>query len=171
MPKAVILAGPNGAGKTTFFNGFARESDEVFEFLNADEIARRLPSALSASVRDIGAGRLLLARLDEVVALRRNFVLETTLSSKLCAARIRGWRASGFHVGLIYLRIPSAEVSLRRVALRVSRGGHGVPEADIRRRFERSLLNLEMVYKRIVDEWQVWESSEDGFRCVERSGT
>ena len=63
-------------------------------------------------------------------------------------------------VELIHLRLPSVEASLARVSRRVAAGGHGIPAADIRRRFARSLANLEAVYKPLVDRWEVWDSVE-----------
>ena len=51
-------------------------------------------------------------------------------------------RRDGWHVELIYLALPSAEMSKLRVAERVAHGGHAIPEADIERRFPRSLRHL-----------------------------
>ncbi|MDP9103100.1 MAG: zeta toxin family protein [Pseudomonadota bacterium] len=170
MPTAIILAGPNGAGKTSFANAFLRETDETFEFVNADEIGRDLEAiGVSAAERDLRAGRLMLQRLEELASQGRSFVLETTLASRLYARKLLIWRASGYRIGLMYVRLPSIETSLARVAHRVSLGGHDIPEADIRRRFGRSAINLETVYKPLVDEWQVWEGRDGTFTCVERS--
>lgn len=52
---------------------------------------------------------------------------------------------------LIYLALPSVEMSLARVAERVAHGGHSVPADDIARRFPRSLHNLLHVYGDAVD--------------------
>jgi predicted ABC-type ATPase len=70
---------------------------------------------------------------------------------------------------LVYLRPPSADFSVMRVARRVARGGHGIPEDTLRRRFGLSLDYLETVYKPIVDSWEVFASSDDGLVLVERS--
>jgi predicted ABC-type ATPase len=42
-----------------------------------------------------------------------------------------------------------------------------VPEATIRQRFARSAEYLEKHYKRLVDEWYIWDSLEDEFRLAE----
>jgi len=47
-------------------------------------------------------------------------------------------------------------------------GGHGVAEADLRRRFPRSLANLE-AYKPLVESWEVWDSRPDGTILADRS--
>ena len=174
MPTAVLLAGPNGAGKTTFINQFLRERAAAFHFVNPDEVARDLvipglDPGTAGPNRDLAAGRLVLERLDELVAARADFVLETTLATRSHAVRIRRWKAAGYRVELIYLRLPSAEASIARVAHRVERGGHGIPEETLRRRFGLSADYLEAVYKPIVDRWEVWESGGQGLELIDCS--
>ncbi len=155
MPTLVLLAGPNGAGKTTFINGFLRERAEAFQFVNPDEVARPLPPGAG---RDLAAGRLVLERLDTLIAARADVVLETTLASRTHARRLRDWKAAGYRIELIYLRLPSVEASIARVAHRVAEGGHGIPEATLRRRFPLSLQYLETTYKPLADSWQIYAS-------------
>ncbi|MBP7704968.1 MAG: zeta toxin family protein [Caulobacter sp.] len=171
MPTVLIIAGPNGAGKTTFATRWIAENAPSVAFVNADEVARGLDDpSLSTAERDMKAGRLTLARLDALIAAGADLVLETTLSSGLYARRIPGWKAKGYEVSLIYLRLPNVEASIARVARRVSRGGHDVPEVDLRRRFGRSLANLEL-FKPLVDDWEVWDNSADQPALVERSAS
>lgn len=158
MPTIVLLAGPNGSGKTTFINRFLRQRPEAFRFVNPDEVARGLTG--EGATRDLAAGRLVLERLDALFVGRADVVLETTLATRSHAARIRRWRAAGYRPELIYLRPPSADFSVMRVARRVAQGGHGIPEETLRRRFVLSLDYLEMVYKPLVDSWEVWSSSD-----------
>lgn len=163
MPTAILLAGPNGAGKTTFANEWLELRGADYEFVNADEIARKLSNPqLQGQALDVAAGRAMLAWLDKLVAGRRSFMVETTLATITHARRIVEWRRAGYRVELIYLRLPSVERSLARVRKRVSAGGHAIAEADIRRRFHRSLDYLERVYKPLVDDWQVWSNGEEG---------
>ncbi len=169
MPTILIVAGPNGGGKTTFANALFAAEARGWPYLNADEIGREELSHLPPGEQAIGAGRLLLARLDALVASDRDFGFETTLSSGLYARRIPTWRAKGYRIKLVYVRLASVEDSLARVALRVARGGHGVPETDVRRRFVRSLENLDRLYKPIVDAWEVWDSRDGDVRLGERS--
>ncbi|HEY0926720.1 zeta toxin family protein [Brevundimonas sp.] len=159
MTTLVLLAGSNGAGTTTFLNNFPRERAEAFRFVNPDEVARGLTAAGEA--RDLAAGRRVLERLDELVAARADFVLETTLASRSHAVRIREWKAAGYRVELVYLRLPSAEHSIARVANRVAEGGHGIPEDTLRRRFILSGEYLESTYKPLVDDWKVYASGGD----------
>jgi predicted ABC-type ATPase len=165
----LIVAGPNGAGKTTFATRWINNSGPDYLFANADEIARRLIEPGSSSTkRDMRAGRIMLARLDEYIAAGADIVLETTLSSPLYARRIPAWRAAAYRIDLVYVRLPDVEASIARVAHRVRMGGHDVAEADLRRRFGRSLANLE-VYKPLVDRWEVWESRQGETSLIDRS--
>jgi predicted ABC-type ATPase len=169
VPTILIVAGPNGAGKTTFATRWISDSRPDYLFANADEVARRLVEpGLSSTERDMRAGRIMLGHLDAHIANRADIVLETTLSSRLYARRISGWRESGYRIDLVYVRLPDVEASIARVAHRVRMGGHDVPEADLRRRFDRSLAILE-VYKPLVDHWEVWESRQGETILIDRS--
>ena len=175
MPTLVLLAGPNGAGKTTFIDRFLKRRAETFVFVNPDEVARdfvipgRDPGTGAGPERDLAAGRRVLERLDALIAAQADIVLETTLATRSHARRLRVCRAAGYRIELIYLHLPTAEASIARVRHRVERGGHGIPEATLRRRFPLSLHYLETVYKPLVDEWEVYASSDEGLVLLEMS--
>lgn len=130
----------------------------MVNFVNADTIAAGL-SPLRPEAAIVAAGRLLLNEVDRLAAARANFAFETTLSGLTYAARIKRWRNVGYRVELVFLRLSSAGLACKRVASRTKAGGHGVPEADIRRRFDRGLRNLDAVYRPLVDAWALWDNS------------
>jgi predicted ABC-type ATPase len=168
VPQAIILAGPNGAGKTTFANEYLLTLGGLLSFVNADEIAREAAlSSMPSDLRDVRAGRAMLRTIDEFVGQRADFMVETTLATLTYARRISAWQSSGYSVVLLYLRLPSVDHSIARVRRRVEAGGHDIPEAIIRRRFTRSLLYLDRVYKPAVDEWYIWDSNEGNFTFAE----
>jgi predicted ABC-type ATPase len=169
MPRVIIVGGPNGAGKTTFASAYLAIDRDVTEFVNADEISRELTAQelLSEAARNARAARAMLERIDELIEARADLVIETTLASLAYAQKIPAWRRQGYHVALIYLRLPNPDQSIERVRRRVAAGGHAIPENVIRRRFGRSLRYLEDHYKPIVDEWQIWDSLEGDFRRAE----
>jgi predicted ABC-type ATPase len=170
VPNATIIAGPNGAGKTTFAGRYLLKERRHWQFVNADEIARTLAdSDPHQPQHDVRAGRAMLERIDALVAARADFVVETTLATRSYARKIADWKRSGYAVALFYLRLPSVESSLARVRQRVQAGGHGIPEATIRRRFATSLRYLETIYKPVVDEWYIWDSLEGDFALAEAS--
>ncbi len=88
------------------------------------------------------AGRRTAQERRAAIAASETLVQETTLSGRDTLRLMQSARAAGYRVELHYVRLKSAEVSLLRVRCRVLAGGHDVPEADVRRRFARSLANL-----------------------------
>ncbi len=159
MPSLYILAGPNGAGKTTAAQVLLPEVFHVREFVNADEIARGL-SPFNVEGVAVQAGKLMLNRMKELTALREEFVFETTLASKTFTKDIRDAQAAGYEVHLFFLWLPSPEISMERVAKRVARGGHHIPEDVIRRRYTRGIANLKTLYMPLVNRWAVYNNME-----------
>jgi predicted ABC-type ATPase len=168
VPQVIIIAGPNGAGKTTFANDYLVGPRAHFAFVNADEIARETGQPeLHRRSPDVRAARIMLERIDSLVTAGADFAFETTLATLSYARKIPVWHRSDHVVSLIYLRLPSVEASMERVRRRVAAGGHGIPEETIRRRFGKSAVYFENLYKPIVDKWYIWESVEGDFVLVE----
>lgn len=152
----LIIAGPNGAGKTTFARRYLKLGTPGMPFVNADSIAAGLRSeaALNANFQ---AGRLMLAELDRLAGDGRSFAFETTLSGRGYLRRVRQWRSDGYHVTLLFRSLPSADEAVERVRLRVSQGGHDVPEDVVRRRFEAGLWNFRELYSKEADAWVLYD--------------
>lgn len=150
MPTCWIIAGPNGAGKTTFALEFLPHMVGCRRFINADMIAAGLsPLAPERELR--AASRLFLQEIRQAQAIREDFGFETTLSGLGYLKLIRELRAACWRIDLIYLALPSAQLSQLRVAERVAHGGHDIPLSDIIRRFPRSLANLRHRYAPLAD--------------------
>ena len=156
--RVVIIAGPNGAGKTTFAGQYLLHEAGCPEFINADLIARGL-SPYDPADRAFEAGRIMLGRIRECAAAGRSFAFETTLSSTGYARLIPRWQAAGYFVLLHFITLPSPEVALARIRSRVAQGGHDVPEAVVKRRYSRGLRHFELVYRKMVDRWALYENS------------
>ena len=169
MPRCLIIAGPNGAGKTTFALEYLPRIG-VRHFLNADMIAGGL-SPLAPETVAVEAGRLFLREMEARIVAREDFAFETTLSGKGYVRLIERLQAEGWTVELYYLALPRPEMSKRRVAERVTHGGHNIPVSDIERRYPRSLRNLFDAYSMVVDECRCYMNA--GFppkRIFERFG-
>ena len=160
MKKILIIAGPNGAGKTTFATEFLPNEAGCPEFVNADLIAAGLSPFQPEQVA-FAAGRLMLARIDELVRSGKSFAFETTLSTRSWLRLIPRWKSLGYRVKLYFLSLPDPDFALRRVEARVRLGGHAIPPETIRRRFARGLENLRYGYIGIVDEWSIYDGSQD----------
>jgi len=158
QPRCIIIAGPNGAGKTTFAREFLPKDAGVVHFVNADLIAGGL-SPLRPELVTLAAGRIFLAELDRMAKARVDFAFETTLSGLVYMARLNRWKAAGYRIEIIFLRLPSVPLALRRIAARVKQGGHNVPPADVQRRFIRGLENFEKSYRQLADFWAMYDSS------------
>lgn len=167
-PELFVIAGPNGAGKTTFAREFLPRFTACREFVNADLIAGGL-SPFAPSTAAIEAGRIMLRRIEEHAAARRTFAFETTLAGRGYLSLFKRLRAGGYRVHLIFLWLPRVELAIQRVKDRVSRGGHAVPEQDVRRRFIRGTRNFLAEYREAVDIWGLFDNSERAPRLVAKS--
>src|SRR5947207_2268688 len=98
-PTLHIIAGPNGAGKTTFAREFLPRLAPCKEFVNADLIAQGL-SPFAAEGAALKAGRLMLARLEDLARRREDFAFETTLSGKSYVPWLRGLKDEGYVIRL-----------------------------------------------------------------------
>lgn len=157
-PVVVIIAGPNGAGKSTAAPKVLQGALGVTEFVNADEIARGL-SGFNPEGVAIAAGRVMLSRLRDLAEQRVSFAFETTLASRSVAPWLKRLAESGYMVHLVFFWLPSADVAIARVAQRVGTGGHHVPAADVRRRYERGLRNFFALYRHFATTWRLYDSS------------
>lgn len=156
--KIVIIAGPNGAGKTTFAREFLPNEGNCPTFINADLIAAGISPFAPESV-SVRAGRLMLEEIENRVRSRKSFAFETTLSGRVYLHKIQEWQIIGYHVQLIFLGLPNADVAVARVAARVAQGGHNIAENIIRRRFAFGLQNFRNLYQSVVDAWIFYDNS------------
>jgi predicted ABC-type ATPase len=100
-----------------------------------------------------------LLEIAERVRRGESFAFETTLSGLAYARAVPRWRAAGYHVKLIFLSLPNADMAVMRVAARVAQGGHNIPEAIIRRRFVAGWRNFQERYVQLVDAWNLYDNS------------
>ena len=169
-PQVFIIAGPNGAGKTTFAREFLPNEASCPQFVNADLIAAGIsPFAPEQAAQP--AGRIMLSQIAAHVRRQESFAFETTLSGRVYARRIPQWRAAGYEVNLWFLSLPDPETAIARVRQRVREGGHDVPEAVIRRRFDAGRRNFDTVYRPLVDRWNLYDNSSATPVLVGEGGT
>ncbi|MBP3227181.1 MAG: zeta toxin family protein [Bacteroidaceae bacterium] len=165
MRKLYIISGPNGAGKTTASYTVLPDVLNCREFVNADEIARGLSPFNPASVA-VEAGRLMLARIKTLLEQGQTFAIETTLATRSYINLVRQAQQKGYVVSLLYIWIESPELAIRRVAERVSKGGHDIPENVIRRRYRLGLQNLFGLYMPKVDDWIIVNNTHPPRRTI-----
>ncbi len=156
---AVVVGGPNGAGKTSWAAKHLPATLNIREFVNADEIARGL-SPLDPDSSTVAAGRVMLDRLDALVKAGDNFAFETTCASHRHPRFLKGCRALGYQIMLIFLWLPSAEVALDRVARRVGQGGHRIPADVVIRRYSAGLRSMRHLYLPLADSAFIYDNSD-----------
>jgi predicted ABC-type ATPase len=142
-PRIYVLAGVNGAGKSSLGGAAFRSSGA--DYYNPDEAARELMETqpgmtlAEANAAAWQTGRTLLER---AIRKRLDFAFETTLGGNTLPRLLGEAARSGFEILIWYVGLESPELHVARVAARVRRGGHPIPEEMIRQRYERSRLNL-----------------------------
>jgi predicted ABC-type ATPase len=151
-----IVAGSNGAGKSTYAETILR-----VPIIDPDN-----PTP-GAALDPFSAGRQTLTWVQEQIAAKQSFGVETTLSGLGYLRTARDLKEQGWSCGLVYVGLASADLAVQRVAARFQIGGHTVPESDIRRRYERSLRNLPMALA-LADIALILDNTkrDPGFRLV-----
>ena len=153
-----VIAGYNGAGKTTASFTVLPEMLKCREFVNADEIAAGI-SPFNPEGVAIQAGRLMIDRIIQLLKDGETFAFETTLATRSYVKLIQQAKKRGYFVTLLFFSLSTSEQAQRRVAQRVSMGGHNIPSDVIVRRYEAGLQNLFQLYMPICDYWTLYDNS------------
>jgi len=157
-PHIFIIAGPNGAGKTTSAASLLPDFLKCEEYVNADGIAAGLSQFKPEAVA-LGAGRVMISRIHELIKQRKSFAFETTLSSRSFVSLLKECKREGYSTSILFLWLQSPALAIKRVALRVSKGGHSIPEETIVRRYKKGLQNLFRLYMPIINNWSLLDNS------------
>jgi predicted ABC-type ATPase len=162
IPCIWVLAGTNGAGKSSIGGAIIRQRGGTS--FDPDDAARRIRQAHPGlSITDANAaawsqGKRLLER---AIAERLDFVFETTLGGRTITGLLEQAAGQGFELRIWYVGLQSPELHLERVRARVARGGHDIPEAEIRKRFDASRQNLIRLLPKLTS-LHLYDNSRDG---------
>jgi predicted ABC-type ATPase len=160
-PQLQVIAGVNGAGKSSIIGAAIR--DFGGDYYNPDEAARAMMAAdPGLDLVEANAAAWLHGKeeLERAIAEGLDFAFETTLGANTMPRKIEEAAAAGFEVRVWFVGLASAELHIARVRLRVSKGGHDISEADIRRRYEHSRMNLVHLLPALT-ELRVFDNSAD----------
>ena len=159
MANLYIISGCNGAGKTTASYTILSEALNCVEFVNADNIAASLSPYNPESVA-LESGRIMLNCIRDLMAAQVDFAFETTLASRSYVSLVKQARQMGYQTFLLYFWLGSVDLAIRRVASRVSKGGHHIPADVINRRYYRGIYNLYNLYMPVCDEWTLIDNMD-----------
>jgi predicted ABC-type ATPase len=154
MKELIILAGANGSGKTTVANKILKDKD--YEFLNADEIEKTLEAGEKSPLK---AGRIFFQKLNQYIDENKSFIIETTLSGNYLLKFITQLKKKHYKITLIFVFLESPLVCIDRIKYRVKKGGHNVPDEDVKRRYYRGKENFWNEYKSKVNDWYLFYNS------------
>ncbi len=138
--KYIIVAGIEGAGKTSLIGALKGlnilSSNIIDETDNISMILHCLENNLT-------------------------FTQEATLAGQRVEKTIRQARKKGYDIVMFYVGLNSVEESLLRIANRVRKGGHDIPENYVNLRYKKRLESLKRVLP-LCDE-VVFYDNENGF--------
>lgn len=158
-PVYIIVAGVNGSGKSTLYTS----NPDLFQGtrrLNADEWLRAKGYDWRQESHNAIAMKALVSDLRAALATGESIHQETTLSGtgKPFVNLVKRAQANGYEVTLLYVYLDNPECAIERVASRVSKGGHGVDEETIRKRYETSLTNFRQL-EALVNQVKVYDNT------------
>lgn len=157
-----VLAGTNGAGKSTV--GGAQVRAQGADYFNPDEATKQLLAAnpgLSLDEANSTAWAEGKRRLEEAISQKSNYAFETTLGANTIPKLLARAAAEGMAVHMWYCGLASADMHVARVRARVGHGGHDIPEAKIRERYDTSRENLVELIPRLA-ELYLYDNSAEG---------
>src|SRR5271169_1435661 len=162
IPCIYVLAGTNGAGKSSVGGAMFRESGA--EYFNPDEAALRYRSTnpgMTQEEANSAAWRQGKRLLERVISDRLDFAFEATLGGRTIAALLHRALYEKMEVRIWCVGLATPELHIARVRSRVAAGGHDIPEAKIRERYQNSRLNLVDLMPQLT-ELRVHDNSKEG---------
>lgn len=151
-----IVAGPNGSGKSSLYDDANIEAfGHSVWIINPDALAARIVECegLGLSDANLEAVRRIEDWLDTSIDAYQTVGVETVLSTDKYRRLVEAAKRRSFEIRLIYVILDSPDRNIERVRLRVLKGGHDVPEAKIRSRYERSLKQLPWFLSQAESAW------------------
>jgi predicted ABC-type ATPase len=165
MPNLYIIAGCNGAGKTTASFTILPDILSCKEFVNADNIAYGI-SPFNVEGVAIEAGKIMLRRIEELLAEGGDFAIETTLATRSYVSLVKRAQAIGYTVKVLYIWLESPDLALTRVSERVKRGGHNIPPDVVKRRYYKGIENLFNLFMPVCDAWILADNTLDNLVII-----
>ncbi len=96
----------------------------------------------------------------QMIAEKKNFVFETVMSTTRNLELLKEAKAQGAEITTIYVLTRDKEINVKRVAKRISQGGHAVPVEKIRERYDKCMSLLPEIID-VSDKVIIYDNSID----------
>lgn len=160
-PKYILYAGVNGAGKSTLYD--INGNLEGLHYINLDDAIKRLGDWRDVSI-NLVAGKQVVNTIKQYIEAKDSFIQETTFCGNSIIRNINNAIKQGYYIEVHYVAVETTDIAIERVHRRVAKGGHGVSDQDIRRRYFQSFKNLKMMMPQI--DWLVLYDNTESFRKI-----
>ncbi|AQR96173.1 ATPase [Clostridium saccharoperbutylacetonicum] len=164
MKRYTLFAGVNGAGKTSIYKSVFFNENYIGKRINTDEMVERIGSWKDNNLQ-IRVGREAVKMIDYYIKNDISFHQETTLSGKSIIKNMKKAQEYGFFVVMNYIGLENSDIAKERVRFRVSKGGHGIPDEVIEKRYVESLLNLKEAIN-ICDEVNIFDNTNEFIQLI-----
>ncbi|MGN1133612.1 MAG: hypothetical protein ACI4RN_04055 [Oscillospiraceae bacterium] len=134
-----IIGGVNGVGKSSLSGVLSAENSDLGIIIDTDKITEEIGGD------KIKGGKLAVKRIADCLEKGVNFTQETTLSGVRTINTIQKARELDYFIRLYYVGVNSCEESIARIKNRVKKGGHNIPEEDVKRRYKKRYEDLMLV--------------------------
>lgn len=160
FPEIIVFAGPNGSGKSTI----SQLCKIIEPYINADEIKKTIQCS------DLEAAQKATSLREAALVRGSDFTFETVLSTERNLELLTRGKAQGYFIRCIYVLTENPEINVARVKSRQNAGGHGVPEAKIRSRYDRALALIPRLVP-ICDILHIYDNSILPWRIFKKRKT
>lgn len=158
MKTYTIVAGVNGAGKSSLTGVLRTEITNLGKIVDVDKMIVKCGGNV------IEGGKKSIELIDDCLEKEICFTQETTLSGHRILNTVKKAIEKGYYVRLYYVGLNTVEESLVRIENRVKKGGHDIPDSDVKRRFSKRFEDLATVLQ-YCDEATFYDN-ENGFVAV-----
>lgn len=158
MKTYTIIAGVNGAGKSSLTGVLRTEITNLGKIIDVDKIIAKCDGNV------IEGGKKSIELIDECLEKEIRFTQETTLSGHRILKTVKKAIEKGYNIRLYYVGLNTVDESITRIENRVRKGGHNIPDSDVKRRFQKRFEDLIAVLP-YCDEATFYDN-ENGFVAV-----
>ena len=135
-PTLTIFSGVNGAGKSSLYKYFNEIGLNDFGTrINADEILRENGGDWKNDADNLRSGVTAVRRIYKCLENKESFNWETTVLNGFSLKILRMAKEKGYNVNFYFVGVENAKLAIERVTIRQIRGGHGIPEELIKKRY------------------------------------